>query len=123
MNGQDDNDGAAGLGSANGARGAARAGERRAWHHNLRWIAALLAVWFAVTFVVSWFARELTFDFLGWPFSFWVGAQGAVIVYVLMAALYAWRMNRADDEAREPAPPREAPPLQRASRSAERDAA
>ncbi len=71
--------------------------ERRAWYRNVRWIGALLGVWFVVTFVVSWFARELRFDFFGWPFSFWVSAQGALIVYVLMAAIYAWRMNRADD--------------------------
>ncbi len=72
--------------------------ERRAWHHNMRWVAALLVVWFVATFVVSWFARALRFDFLGWPFSFWMAAQGSLILYVLMAALYAWRMNRADDE-------------------------
>lgn len=82
--------------------------ERRAWRHNRRWIAALLVVWFVVSFVVSWYARELRFDFFGWPFSFWVGAQGALIVYVAMAALYAWRMNRADHEFEpdsHPAPP------------------
>lgn len=72
--------------------------ERRAWHHNLRWIGALLVAWFAATFVVSWFARELDFDFLGWPFSFWMAAQGSLILYVVMAALYAWHMNRADDD-------------------------
>lgn len=74
----------------------ATAAEHRAWRRNLRWIAGLLVVWFVVTFVVAWYARELRFAFFGWPFSFWVGAQGALIVYVLMAALYAWRMNRAD---------------------------
>jgi len=72
--------------------------ERRAWRHNLRWIAALLAIWFVVSFGISWFARELRFDFFGWPFSFWVGAQGALIIYVLMAALYAWHMNRVDSD-------------------------
>ncbi|WP_223851317.1 DUF4212 domain-containing protein [Cupriavidus pauculus] len=77
----------------------ATAAERRAWRRNLRWIASLLAIWFVVTFVVAWYARELRFAFFGWPFSFWVGAQGALIVYVLMAALYAWRMNRADRTA------------------------
>ncbi|MGN5478841.1 DUF4212 domain-containing protein [Cupriavidus basilensis] len=70
---------------------------KRSWQRNRRWICALLAVWFVVTFVVSWFARDLRFDFFGWPFSFWMGAQGALVVYVLMTALYAWRMNRADD--------------------------
>jgi putative solute:sodium symporter small subunit len=72
---------------------------RRAWRRNQRWICALLVVWFVVTFGVSWFARDLRFDFFGWPFSFWMGAQGALVIYVLMTALYAWRMNRADDEA------------------------
>jgi len=72
---------------------------RSNWRRNLRWIYALLAIWFVVTFIVSWFARELDFDFFGWPFSFWVGAQGAPVVYVLMIALYAWRMNRADEDA------------------------
>jgi putative solute:sodium symporter small subunit len=76
--------------------------ERRAWRHNLRWIAALLVIWFVVSFVVSWFARELRFDFFGWPFSFWVAAQGALIVYVLMTALYAWHMNRVDQEVDRP---------------------
>ena len=38
----------------------------------------LLAIWFVVTFVVAYFARDLTFNFFGWPFSFWVAAQGAV---------------------------------------------
>jgi len=75
--------------------------ERRSWRHNVRWIVGLLAVWFVMTFGVSWFARELRFDFMGWPFSYWMGAQGALILYVLMAALYAWRMNRADDALHE----------------------
>lgn len=83
---------------ARGARDQSDRAERRAWRRNLRWIAALLAIWFVVTFVVAWYARALRFDFFGWPFSFWVGAQGALIVYVLMAALYAWRMNRDHDD-------------------------
>ncbi|WP_432259279.1 DUF4212 domain-containing protein [Cupriavidus sp. TMH.W2] len=96
--------------------------ERQAWHRNLRWIGMLLVIWFVVTFVASWYARELRFDFFGWPFSFWVGAQGALIVYVLMAALYAWLMNRADEDADEhPVAP--APPSQGASRGAHSDAA
>ena len=57
---------------------------------------ALLAVWFVVTFVVSYFARDLNFNFFGWPFSFWVGAQGALVVYCLIIGFYAWYMNRLD---------------------------
>ncbi|RDK05946.1 DUF4212 domain-containing protein [Cupriavidus lacunae] len=99
------------------------AAERQAWHRNLRWIGGLLAIWFVVTFVVSWYARELRFDFFGWPFSFWVGAQGALIVYVLMAALYAWRMNQADDADPDEHPVAPTPPSQGASRSTHSDVA
>ncbi|MCY1477792.1 putative solute:sodium symporter small subunit [compost metagenome] len=74
--------------------------------------------------MVAWFARDLRFDFFGWPFSFWVGAQGALVVYVLMAALYAWRMNRADGEAAADSLAAPAPaPSQGASRGTGTDAA
>lgn len=72
----------------------------RHWRRNLRLTGALLAVWFIVTFVVSYFARELDFGFFGWPFSFWVASQGAPIVYVLIVVGYAWAMRREDARLR-----------------------
>lgn len=68
------------------------------WSKNLRITAILLALWFVVTFVIGWFARELNFSFFGWPFSFWVGAQGALIVYVWIIWYYAKYMNNLDQE-------------------------
>jgi putative solute:sodium symporter small subunit len=68
------------------------------WHKNLRITAILMAIWFFVTFVVGYFARDLSFNFFGWPFSFWVGAQGALVVYVLIIWYYARYMNRLDRE-------------------------
>ena len=50
------------------------------WQKNLRMTAVLLAIWFTVTFGVSYFARELNFNFFGWPFSFWMASQGAPVV-------------------------------------------
>ncbi|WP_374408149.1 DUF4212 domain-containing protein [Hydrogenophaga sp.] len=70
----------------------------RYWRKNLTLTAGLLLVWFVVTFGVSYYARELNFNFFGWPFSFWVGAQGALVVYVLIIGFYAWFMNRLDIE-------------------------
>ena len=67
------------------------------WQRNLRLIAALLALWFAVSFGVAFFARELSFEFLGWPFSFWVASQGAIFVYLLIVVVYTWRMDRLDE--------------------------
>ena len=68
------------------------------WSKNLRITALLLAIWFIVTFVVGFFARDLNFNFFGWPFSFWVGAQGALVIYVLIIAYYAHYMNNLDKE-------------------------
>ncbi len=66
------------------------------WRANLRVTGPLVFVWFFVTFVVGWFARDLDFNFFGWPFSFWVAAQGALVVYVLIIGFYAWYMHRLD---------------------------
>lgn len=71
---------------------------RRYWRRNLAATALLLCVWFAVTFGVAYFARFLDFKFFGWPFSFWMGAQGALWVYCLIVGFYAWYMNRLDRE-------------------------
>jgi putative solute:sodium symporter small subunit len=68
----------------------------RYWRSNLRITALLLMIWFLVTFGVSYFARELSFNFFGWPFSFWMGAQGALVVYLLIIGFYGWYMNRLD---------------------------
>lgn len=69
------------------------------WRKNLRITAVLLAIWFVVTFVVGYYAREVfSFNFFGWPFSFWMGAQGALIVYVALIWYYARTMNKMDNE-------------------------
>jgi len=68
------------------------------WRKNLRITSVLLAIWFVVTFVVAYFARDLSFSFFGWPFSFWVAAQGALVVYMVIIGYYARTMNRLDQE-------------------------
>lgn len=71
---------------------------RRYWRRNLRITTILLVIWFIVTYVVSFYARELNFTFFGWPFSFWMGAQGSLIIYVVIIWYYARSMNRLDRE-------------------------
>lgn len=68
------------------------------WRKNLRITGVLLAIWFFVTFGLGYFARDLNFSFFGWPFSFWVAAQGALIVYCVIIWCYARYMNRLDIE-------------------------
>jgi putative solute:sodium symporter small subunit len=71
---------------------------RHHWHRNLRLTAGLLCLWFLVSFGVAYFARDLNFEFFGWPFSFWMGAQGSLLVYLLIIGVYAHYMNRLDVE-------------------------
>jgi putative solute:sodium symporter small subunit len=71
---------------------------RQYWAKNLRVTAILLAIWFVVTYVVAYNARDLAFSFFGWPFSFWMGAQGTLVIYVAIIAFYASYMNKLDQE-------------------------
>ena len=69
------------------------------WRKNLVITAILLFIWFVVTFVEAWYARELNqVSFLGFPLGFYMSAQGSLIVYVLIIGIYAWYMNRLDKE-------------------------
>jgi putative solute:sodium symporter small subunit len=71
---------------------------REYWSKNLRITGILMAIWFFVTFVVVYFARDLSFIFFGWPFSFWMAGQGALVVYCLIIWYYARHMNKLDLE-------------------------
>ncbi len=69
------------------------------WRKNLVITAVLMAIWFIVTFVEGWYARELnSFSFLGFPLGFYMSAQGSLIVYVVIIWFYARYMNRLDVE-------------------------
>lgn len=69
------------------------------WRKNISLTAILLAIWFVVTFVMAYFARELsTITFFGWPLSFYMAAQGSLIIYVLIIWFYAKRMRTLDLE-------------------------
>jgi putative solute:sodium symporter small subunit len=73
-------------------------GTRRAtyWRRNLVLTLLLLAVWFVFTFLTSWYARELNgYELIG-PLGFYLGAQGSLLVYVLIVWIYARRMERLD---------------------------
>lgn len=69
------------------------------WHRNLTITAILLGIWFVVTFVIGFFARDLSsITVLGFPFPFYMGAQGALVIYVLIIWFYARHMNKLDQE-------------------------
>ena len=69
------------------------------WHKNLRLTAILLVIWFIATFVVAWFAIPLAeIKMFGWPLSFYMAAQGSLIVYVAIIGFYALKMRSYDNE-------------------------
>ena len=68
------------------------------WNKLLTVTAILMVIWFVATFVIGYFARELSFNFFGWPFSFYMSAQGSLIIYVLIIFFYARYMNNLDKE-------------------------
>jgi putative solute:sodium symporter small subunit len=69
------------------------------WRKNLTITAILMVIWFVVTFVVGFYARELnTITIFGFPLGFYMGAQGSLIVYVVSIFYYARYMNKLDDE-------------------------
>jgi putative solute:sodium symporter small subunit len=68
------------------------------WNKTLTITAVLLFIWFVATFVVGYMARDLSFNFFGWPFSFYMAAQGSLIIYCLIIWFYATYMNKLDKE-------------------------
>ena len=69
------------------------------WRRNLALTAVLLLIWFIVTFVEAWFARELNaITFFGWPLAFWFSAQGSLAIYVIIIGVYAYLMGKLDKE-------------------------
>jgi len=69
------------------------------WRRNLALTAVLLFIWFVVTFVEGWYARELNaLTFLGFPLGFYMSAQGSLVVYVVLIWIYARYMDKLDIE-------------------------
>jgi cation/acetate symporter len=58
----------------------------------------LLAIWFAASFGVVFFARDLQVVVAGWPLDYWFVAQGSVFVFIAIVAIFAWVVNRRDAE-------------------------
>jgi len=72
--------------------------------------AGLLLVWAVASFGVCFFARDLQFLVGPWPFGFWMAAQGAVLVFIVIIVVYAVVMRRLspDDNLPTPAAPPDA---------------
>lgn len=73
---------------------------REYWRRNLRLMAVLLIIWFAVSFGAGiLFVEQLNaFTLFGYPVGFWFAQQGSIYTFVLLILVYAVRMDRLDRE-------------------------
>jgi putative solute:sodium symporter small subunit len=55
---------------------------------------ALLLAWTLTAFGWVWFARGLDFKIGDWSISFWMAAQGSVLIFLLLTVVNAWCVNR-----------------------------
>jgi putative solute:sodium symporter small subunit len=77
--------------------GAAAAVASRHWRRTLRLVAVLMVIGFVVTFVPQFWAREwASLRFAGWPLPFYMGAQGAILIDIVLIVVYAWMQRRND---------------------------
>lgn len=70
---------------------------RRYWRFNLLSIGVLMALGFIVSFMVPLAAPALSkVRFAGFSLPFYIGAQGAILIYVALIVVYIVLMQRAD---------------------------
>ena len=61
---------------------------------HLRLKAVLLVVWALVSFGTAYCARDLQNLMLGeWPLGYWMAAQGAVLVFIVIVGVYCVAMD------------------------------
>ncbi|MPS94301.1 MAG: DUF4212 domain-containing protein [Comamonas sp.] len=76
--------------------------------HHLRLKALLLSVWVVSSFGTCYFARDIQALMPDWPVAYWMAAQGAVLMFLLVIVVYCVAMDhferqQARDAAREAA--------------------
>lgn len=68
------------------------------WRANLKLLAALLVIWFTVSFGAGILLREWLDQWAlgGYPLGFWFAQQGAILTFVLLIFVYVFAMRRIE---------------------------
>ena len=68
------------------------------WRSTLQLVGPLLIIWFCSFVLPALFANQLNQIVIltGFPLGYYMGAQGSLIIFVLLIVIYCWRMNRLD---------------------------
>jgi putative solute:sodium symporter small subunit len=72
------------------------------WRRNLRYLAVLLTIWFAVSYgagiLFADVLNRVRIPGTGFPLGFWFAQQGSIYVFVVLIFVYVALMNRLDRE-------------------------
>ena len=68
------------------------------WKKNVRLLIILLSIWFTVSFLMGIVFSDYLdqYTFFGFKLGFWIAQQGAIIVFILLIAIYVRAMNKLD---------------------------
>ncbi len=74
------------------------ADRRLYWRTYLKYLGALLSVWFTVSFGFSILLVDYLDQFTigGFKLGFWFAQQGSIFCFVILIFIYVWLMNRLD---------------------------
>jgi putative solute:sodium symporter small subunit len=73
------------------------AAQQTFWRQTVRLTLGLLLAWLAVNLGVPWFARTLdSAHGFGFPVGYWLAAEGALLMYLLIIVAYVVVMDRLE---------------------------
>jgi putative solute:sodium symporter small subunit len=83
-----------------GSDGLTEQQRQRHWRYNVTLTTILLVIWFVVTFIISGLLAGWlnNYTILGFPLGYYMAAQGSLAIFVIEIAVYAYLMNRKDEE-------------------------
>lgn len=69
------------------------------WRKTRRLTFTLIVLWMFITFGLTWFARSINeVIILGFPLGFYMAAQGALVLYLMIIWWYNRKMKKLDAE-------------------------
>jgi len=69
------------------------------WQRTKSLMITTLVLWFIFSFAIHWFADTLNaLSFLGFPFGYYMAAQGSEIVFVILIFWFAQKQHKIDEQ-------------------------